>query len=505
MYASCGRRRHSSNTFPARDPSPAHQRSRRSSQLESSHTMTASSAPSGAATPALSVPPAQVHFPPRTGPRSCAASTRRWRPGQLTLGAIGRELEERFAAHHGAKHAVAVNSGTSAIEIPLRALAALGQPVDGREVLVPANTFFATAAAVVAAGARPQFVDCDPATMAVDPSRRRAPRSDRDTAGLVVVHIGGLVTPADPRAARAVRRARHLPVRGRRARARLVARRSHGRHVRRRRVVQLLPDQGHGRRRGRHHRHRRRHDRRRSARIYRDQGKASFTANVHTHLGYNWRMSEPHAAIALSQLGRLDEFIAHRQRIAKIYDDGLGDLPLTPLAIPTDAVVQLLQVRRLPARRRRPRRAQADCCARSTASACPARCTSCRCNQQPVFEPWVDAPAARRRAAVRVPHLPARVGSHDRRAGRASSSSSLRAALDRLAAHLVAKDPRCPEPSPSPEGPASSARTSSTRCSTPAAPSACSTRSRRTAPTPNGCRSTCSTPTASPPRSPAPT
>jgi len=65
------------------------------------------------------------------------------------------------------------------------------------------------------------------------------------------------------------------------------------------------------------------------ARAYRDQGKASFTANVHTHLGYNWRMSEPHAAIGLSQLGRLDEFIAHRQRIAKIYDDALGELALT--------------------------------------------------------------------------------------------------------------------------------------------------------------------------------
>jgi dTDP-4-amino-4,6-dideoxygalactose transaminase len=48
-------------------------------------------------------------------------------------------------------------------------------------------------------------------------------------------------------------------------------------------------------------------------------------------------MSEPHAAIAVSQLGRLDEFIAHRQLIAKIYDDGLSELPLTPLEMPADA------------------------------------------------------------------------------------------------------------------------------------------------------------------------
>src|SRR5205814_1065807 len=48
------------------------------------------------------------------------------------------------------------------------------------------------------------------------------------------------------------------------------------------------------------------------ARIYRDQGKAGFLTNFHTRLGNNWRMSEVHAVIGLSQLARLDEFIAHR-------------------------------------------------------------------------------------------------------------------------------------------------------------------------------------------------
>ncbi len=70
------------------------------------------------------------------------------------------------------------------------------------------------------------------------------------------------------------------------------------------------------------------------ARIYRDQGKASFLTNMHTRLGYNWRMSEPHAAIALSQFGRLDEFIAHRQHVAARYDEALKSSPFTPLVIP---------------------------------------------------------------------------------------------------------------------------------------------------------------------------
>src|SRR5947207_8097014 len=151
--------------------------------------MTAPSASSREPQP-LRVPPAQVHFPASDREEILRRIDDALASGQLTLGAIGRELEERFAEHHGARHAIAVNSGTSAIEIPLRALG-----VQGREVLVPANTFFATAAAVVAAGARPRFLDCDPVTMAVDVESARSAIGP-DTAGLIVVHIGGLVTPA---------------------------------------------------------------------------------------------------------------------------------------------------------------------------------------------------------------------------------------------------------------------------------------------------------------------
>src|SRR5216117_1576585 len=70
--------------------------------------------------------------------------------GQLTLGKYGAELEEKFARLCGVRHAVAVSSGTCSLEIILRALG-----VEGKDVLVPANTFFATAAAVVHAGAAP--------------------------------------------------------------------------------------------------------------------------------------------------------------------------------------------------------------------------------------------------------------------------------------------------------------------------------------------------------------
>src|SRR5260221_14448422 len=69
----------------------------------------------------------------------------------------------------------------------------------------------------------------------------------------------------------------------------------------------------------------------------RNQGKAGRTATAHPRLGYNWRRSEPHAAIGLLQLKRLPEFIEHRQHIAAIYDAGLESLPLTPVAVPVEA------------------------------------------------------------------------------------------------------------------------------------------------------------------------
>jgi perosamine synthetase len=84
------------------------------------------------------------------------------RSGRLTLGTYGEEFERRFADYRGAKHAVAVNSGTSALEIIFRALG-----VD--DVLVPANANYATVAAVVHAGGRPVLMDTEAETLGTAP------------------------------------------------------------------------------------------------------------------------------------------------------------------------------------------------------------------------------------------------------------------------------------------------------------------------------------------------
>ena len=71
--------------------------------------------------------------------------------------------------------------------------------------------------------------------------------------------------------------------------------------------------------------------------IYRDQGKASFLTNQHTRLGSNWRMSEPHAAIVLSQLGASTSSSPVARRSPPSMTQQLPDIGLRPLHIPPAA------------------------------------------------------------------------------------------------------------------------------------------------------------------------
>lgn len=85
--------------------------------------------------------------------------------GKYSHGRKVAELERAVAAYTGARHAIAVNNGTDALVLLLRAAGVRR----GDEVLVPAFTFAATATAVSLIGARPVFTDIDPVTYAMDP------------------------------------------------------------------------------------------------------------------------------------------------------------------------------------------------------------------------------------------------------------------------------------------------------------------------------------------------
>lgn len=105
-------------------------------------------------------------------------------------GSRKKEFEEKFAVYQHAKYGIAVTSGTTALEISLRALG-VGC---GDEVIVPAYTFMATATAVLYVNAIPVFADIDPETYTIDPKSAESLISERAKA-ILPVHIGG--RPAD--------------------------------------------------------------------------------------------------------------------------------------------------------------------------------------------------------------------------------------------------------------------------------------------------------------------
>lgn len=106
------------------------------------------------------------------------------------------EFERRFAARIGSRHALAVNSGTSALKCALFA-AGVGP---GDEVLVPAYSYVATADVVLSLGATPVFVEIDE-TMTLDPvdlRKKLAERTGRKPKAICVVHLFGVAADMDP-------------------------------------------------------------------------------------------------------------------------------------------------------------------------------------------------------------------------------------------------------------------------------------------------------------------
>jgi dTDP-4-amino-4,6-dideoxygalactose transaminase len=252
--------------------------------------------------------------------------------GQLTLGRYGAEFEKRFAALCGVRHGIAVNSGTSALEIILRSLG-----IEGRDVLVPTNTFFATAAAVVHAGGNPVLLDMDPESFSILPETVEENLTPK-TVGMIVVHIGGIVSGQMPALVELAKRKGIWLVED--------AAHAHGSSFRSTSAgafgigssfsfypTKVMTSAEGGMIVTNDDRLAE------ESRIYRDQGKASFTVNAHIRMGYNWRMSEPHAIIGLKHLERLPAMIADRRAIASSYDQGLADFRnLRALIVPPDGI-----------------------------------------------------------------------------------------------------------------------------------------------------------------------
>jgi dTDP-4-amino-4,6-dideoxygalactose transaminase len=110
--------------------------------------------------------------------------------GRYVLGPEVEAFERELASYFGVRHVVGVANGTDAITIAIRALGV--RP--GDEVVLPSFTFYATAEAVVTAGARPVFCDVDPETRNVTPETVKAALTPRTTA-IVAVDLFGCPAP----------------------------------------------------------------------------------------------------------------------------------------------------------------------------------------------------------------------------------------------------------------------------------------------------------------------
>ncbi|TAV20150.1 DegT/DnrJ/EryC1/StrS family aminotransferase [Rhizobium ruizarguesonis] len=112
--------------------------------------------------------------------------------GQYILGEEVARLEQEFADYCNVKHAIAVNTGTSALHLSLLA-AGVGP---GDEVITVPFTFVATVSAICYSGARPVFVDVEPVTLTMDPAQLEAKITPR-TKAIVPVHLYGQMADMD--------------------------------------------------------------------------------------------------------------------------------------------------------------------------------------------------------------------------------------------------------------------------------------------------------------------
>jgi dTDP-4-amino-4,6-dideoxygalactose transaminase len=268
---------------------------------------------------------------PGFGEEDIAEVAEAMRSGWVTTGPRVATLQRRLGEYLGAEHVRCLASCTAGISLALR-LAGVGP---GDEVLVPTMTFVSCANAVEHAGARPVFVDCDPATGLLDLDAAGA-LAGPATAALIVVHLGG--RPADVDAVNAFRDRHGITViedaahaigaewQGRRigtfgnpaafsfhatknmttfeGGALTVRTEEEAERVRRLSLHGL------------------------SHSSWSRHGTADPAGYDVLEPGFKCAMHDVSAAVGLHQLGRLDESIARRHELAGAYDERLAELAL---------------------------------------------------------------------------------------------------------------------------------------------------------------------------------
>lgn len=248
----------------------------------------------------------------------------------LTMHKYGQEFEEKFARFIGTKYAVGCNSGTSALEMIFRAL-----DVKGKDVILPSNTFIATANAILNAGGVPVFADCQD-NMCLDAEDVRSRITER-TAAVCVVHIAGVVSrdvlelqklckeknvylvedaaQAHGSTLGGVKAGSFGVAAGFSFFSTKVMTTGEGGMVTTNDAVLV--------------------ERMKSLREF-GKVKKGVYINNHVRMGYNWRLPEVASLMGLRQLKALPKFIERRQQIAKIYDEELSGVVALSIVRPDE-------------------------------------------------------------------------------------------------------------------------------------------------------------------------
>jgi perosamine synthetase len=109
--------------------------------------------------------------------------------GMFIQGKYVSEFEKEFASYCGTKHAIATNSGATALEVALRA-----SKIEGKKILVPTQTFVASVSAIIRSNNIPVITDVNPQTQCLDLENIKK-NLDKDVIGVMLVHMAGLITP----------------------------------------------------------------------------------------------------------------------------------------------------------------------------------------------------------------------------------------------------------------------------------------------------------------------
>jgi len=248
--------------------------------------------------------------------------------GRFVKGEENARFEEEFARYTSVRHAVAASSGTAALHLAVEALGLRA----GDEVLVPSFSFFATVSPLLRLGARPVFVDIDPHTYTIDPTDARR-RSTRRTKGILPVHLYGHPSDMAPLMEFAEQQDLWVLEDACQAHGSLFNGRPVGSlgHLA---AFSFYPSKnmtvcGDGGMVTTNN-----DEMAEKVRMLADAGRRPSEKYVHRLVGWNFRMSEMHAAIGREQLNHLDEWVSMRRRVADGYARRLAGI--SELSIPIE-------------------------------------------------------------------------------------------------------------------------------------------------------------------------